>query len=71
MTLGNLALTDAISTGARVEELVSAIENTSAWNSLLTRRDSSDDTEDDEVLGLRALEKNIMTYCSKAAKKIS
>ncbi|KAJ9126428.1 hypothetical protein QFC24_002171 [Naganishia onofrii] len=56
---------------ARIEELVSAIENTSAWNALLTRRDSSDDTEDDEVLGLRALEKNILAYCSKAAKRVS
>ncbi|KAJ9099945.1 hypothetical protein QFC21_003951 [Naganishia friedmannii] len=52
------------------QELVSAIENASAWNALLTRRDPSDDTEDDEVLGLRALEKNILAYCCKAAKRI-
>jgi hypothetical protein len=66
-----IALTDALHADARIEELVSAIENTSAWNALLTRRDSSDDTEDDEVLGLRALEKNILAYCSKTAKRVS
>jgi hypothetical protein len=48
---------------------VSAIENPSAWNALLTRRDGSDDTEDDEVVTLRALEKNILAYCGKALKR--
>lgn len=55
--------------GARTEELVSAIDSPSAWNALLTRKDSFDDTEDDEVIALRALEKNILAYCSKAAKR--
>ena len=57
--------------GARIEELVSAIDSPSAWNALLTRQDSFDDAEDDEVIALRALEKNILAYCNKTAKRSS
>jgi hypothetical protein len=57
--------------GARIDELVSAIESPSAWNALLTRQDASDDTEDDEVIALRALEKNILAYCSKTSKRVA
>ncbi|KAI5450400.1 hypothetical protein NCC49_003182, partial [Naganishia albida] len=54
---------------ARIDELVSAIESPSAWNALLTRRDRSDDTEDDEVVALRMLEKNLLAYCGKSLKR--
>ncbi|GHJ89818.1 hypothetical protein NliqN6_6220 [Naganishia liquefaciens] len=55
----------------RIEELVSAIDSASAWNALLTRQDSLDDAEDDEVITLRALEKNLLAYCNKASRRSS
>ena len=57
--------------GTRTEELVSAIDSASAWNALLTRQDSLDDAEDDEVIALRALEKNLLAYCNKASRRSS
>lgn len=62
-------LTQPLYSGARIDELVSAIESPSAWNALLTRRDRSDDTEDDEVVALRMLEKNLLAYCGKSLKR--